>query len=45
LDRIVRPENFVGRAPEQTEEFILEIVEPVLKKYQNVADEKTEINV
>ena len=45
LKRIVKPEKFVGRAPEQTFEFIREIVEPVLGKYQNVSDEKEEINV
>ncbi len=27
---ILRPENFVGRAPEQTREYLAEIVEPLL---------------
>ncbi len=28
--------RFVGRAPEQTEEFLSEKVEPVLKRYQRL---------
>ncbi len=45
LRRIVRPEKFVGRAPEQTLEFIEETVNPLLEKYRDVSDEKAEINV
>ncbi len=43
LHEIVKPEKYVGRAPKQTEEFLSEVVEPVLKKY--VQEEKPEINV
>ena len=45
LNRIVRPENFVGMAPQQTEEFLSETVGPVLRKYRGVSNEKTEISV
>lgn len=45
LRLIVRPEKFVGRAPEQTLEFIGETVNPLLEKYRDVSDEKAEINV
>jgi adenylosuccinate lyase len=45
LNRIVRPDNFVGRAPQQTEEFLSETVEPLLQKYRDVSDEKSEISV
>lgn len=45
LNRIVKPENFVGRAPQQTEEFLTECVEPVLQKYRGVSEEKAEISV
>ncbi len=45
LGRAVRPERFVGRAPQQTEEFLKEKVRPVLEKYRSVAEEKPEISV
>lgn len=45
LHEIVKPEKYVGRAPKQTEEFLSEVVEPVLKKYEDVQEEKPEINV
>ncbi len=45
LQTILRPEKYVGRAPQQTEEFIREIVEPVCKKY-NLSDlQKAEIRL
>ena len=30
LQKIMKPENFVGRAPQQTEEYITEIIQPIL---------------
>lgn len=45
LLRLVSPEKFVGRAPQQTEEFISGVVNPLLEKYNDVADEKVDINV
>ncbi len=45
LVSIISPEKYVGRAPEQTEEFLQEIVRPVLEKYSNVATQNAEINV
>lgn len=45
LHEIVKPEKYVGRAPKQTEEFLSEVVEPILKKYEDVQEEKPEINV
>ena len=45
LNNIVSPEKYVGRAPQQTEEFISETVNPILEKYHDVSDEKAEINV
>ena len=32
LKKILKPENFIGRAQQQTEEFILETVEPLIQK-------------
>ncbi len=45
LQEIVKPEKYVGRAPEQTEEFLREQVQPVLDRYGFVEEEKPEINV
>ncbi len=45
LQEIVKPEKYVGRAPKQTEEFLSEVVDPVLQKYEFVKEEKAEIKV
>lgn len=45
LVSIISPEKYVGRAPKQTEEFLNEVVKPVLSKYSDVATEQAEINV
>lgn len=45
LVSIISPEKYVGRAPQQTEEFLREIVQPALAPYSNLATEQAEINV
>lgn len=45
LVSIISPEKYVGRAPQQTEEFLKEVVEPALAPYSNLATEQAEINV
>ena len=42
---IMKPENFVGRSPEQTVEFITEYVQPVLDENKDILGMKAEINV
>ena len=42
---IMQPENFVGRASEQTEEFLKNDVSPILEKYQTLLGVSVEINV
>jgi adenylosuccinate lyase len=42
---IMKPENFVGRAPQQTEEYIKEYVEPVLNENRDILGMKADINV
>ena len=44
LDAIMKPENFIGRCPQQVEEFIANCVQPVLDA-NGVSDDKAEINV
>ena len=45
LEHILKPENYTGRAKEQTEDFINECIKPVLEKYADVESDKPEINV
>ena len=45
LNEIVKPEKYVGRAPRQTEEFLAEVIKPVLEKYSFVKEETPEIKV
>ena len=42
---IMEPKNFVGRAPQQTEEFLKEVVQPILDRYKDVLGMEAEINV
>lgn len=45
LEKILKPENYTGRAKEQTEDFLNECIKPVLEKYADVRSDKPEINV
>ncbi len=45
VDAELLPEKFVGRAPEQVLEFIEEIVDPIRKRYPNVAVADADLRV
>jgi adenylosuccinate lyase len=45
LEALMQPSLFVGRAPQQTEEFIRDEVRPVLKKYAGLLGLNVEIKV
>lgn len=45
LEKILKPENYTGRAKEQTEDFLNECIKPVLETYADVESDKPEINV
>ena len=45
LEKILKPENYTGRAKEQTEDFLNDCIKPVLEKYSDVESDKPEINV
>ena len=45
LKGIMKPENFVGRAPEQVEEFLDQVVAPILEENKDVLGMKAQINV
>ncbi|MBR4102125.1 MAG: adenylosuccinate lyase [Oscillospiraceae bacterium] len=44
MDAIMKPENFIGRAPEQVDEFIANCVQPALDR-NGVSDDQAEISV
>ena len=45
IDRALEPQNYVGRAPQQVDEFQKNIVAPLLEKYSEVADVEVKIKV
>lgn len=45
IEALLEPINFVGRAPEQTQEFIEEVVSPILDAHKDVLGMKAEITV
>ena len=42
---ILKPANFVGRAPEQTADFLNEVIKPILDKEKDLIGIDVEINV
>ena len=42
---ILKPENFVGRAPEQTADFLSEVIKPILEENKDLLGVEVEINV
>ena len=45
LEASMQPERYVGRAPKQTEEFITEVITPILEKNKDALGLTAEINV
>lgn len=45
IDAELKPEKFIGRAPEQVDEFIENIVEPIRKRYPNIAISQADLRV
>lgn len=45
IKKIIKPENFTGRAEQQTLDFISEIVKPILRENSDDIGVKTEINM
>ena len=45
LESLMEPSLYVGRAPQQTEEYITEVINPILEKYKDELGMKAEINV
>ncbi|MDO5416378.1 MAG: adenylosuccinate lyase [Lachnospiraceae bacterium] len=45
LQRTMDPKHYVGRAPEQVEEFLNEVIRPILEENRELLGMKAEINV
>lgn len=45
LKSIMKPESYIGRAPQQTEEFITEVVNPILEENKELLGVKVELSV
>ena len=45
VEQILDPAKFTGRAPQQVEEFLQNVIKPVLEENKAVLGEKTELNV
>ncbi len=45
LQAALEPSKYVGRAPEQVDEFIAEIIDPIRKKYPAACGTSAEVNV
>ncbi len=45
LQKVLKPENYVGRAPEQTTEFLNEVIKPILSANEDALGLTAEINV
>lgn len=42
---VLNPKDYVGRAPQQVDEFIKDIVKPILRKYRSGLNKKVELKV
>ena len=45
FEKVLDPKNYVGRAPQQVDEFIRNIVAPIRRKYRKELSRKVELNV
>jgi len=45
FEKVLNPEAYIGRAPQQVDEFIRSIVMPIRKKYRKELGRKVELNV
>ena len=45
FDQLLNPSGFVGRAPEQVDQFLAEALEPLKKRFPNADDDEQELRV
>ena len=45
LKKVMNPKDYIGRAPQQVDEFIVEVVAPIRRKYRKALNRKVELKV
>jgi len=45
FEKVLDPQAYTGRAPQQVDEFLKTVVAPIRKKYQEQLNRKVELNV
>ncbi|MHC4856035.1 MAG: adenylosuccinate lyase, partial [Planctomycetota bacterium] len=45
LKKVMNPKDYIGRAPQQVDEFVAEVVTPVRRKYRKALNKKVELKV
>jgi adenylosuccinate lyase len=45
LAAVLKPQSYVGRAPQQVDEFIAKVVAPIRRKYRKTLNRKVELKV
>ncbi|MHC4459955.1 MAG: adenylosuccinate lyase [Planctomycetota bacterium] len=45
FEKVLNPKSYIGRAPQQVDEFIKDIVAPIRRKYRKEINRKVELNV
>jgi adenylosuccinate lyase len=45
FEKILNPDAYIGRAPQQVDEFVKNIVTPIRKKYRKALAQKVELKV
>jgi len=45
FEKVLDPKSYIGRAPQQVDEFIKDVVTPIRKKYRKELSRKVELNV
>lgn len=45
FNQVLQTRHFIGRAPEQVDEFLAEVVAPIRRRYPNLVGQNAEVNV
>jgi adenylosuccinate lyase len=45
FEKVLNPKNYVGRAPQQVDEFLRSVVVPIQKRYRNELIRKVDLHV
>ncbi len=45
FEKVLDPDNYIGRAPQQVDEFIRDVVTPIRKRYRKELNKNVELNV